>query len=146
MKKELYNLPGKVVGHFHPEINTIVDTWTSMFVSLEQWKSTVYDIGITDFAPKNGVTAWIIDTSKARSVFPPEVQEFRQNVAKLKLEENGVEYLFVVLPEKGIGKFSAGKTANLYEGQGRLKAFEVKNIDEALLILKEANVKQRAAS
>lgn len=140
MVKELYNLPGKVVGHYHPEINTIIDTWTSMFISLEQWKSTVYDIGIMDFAPKNGVIAWIIDTSNARSVFPPEVQEFRQKVAKPKLEENGVRYLFVVLPEKGIGKFSAGKTANIYEGQGSLQAFEVNSIEEALIILKGKKV------
>ena len=139
MKKELYNVPGKVVGHHHPDINAIIDTWTSMFISLEDWKSTIYDIGILDYAPRNGVTTWIIDTSDARSVFPPEVQDFRNSTARLKLEENGIRYLFVVLPQEGIGKFSAGKTADIYNDKGGMRTFEVGSIQEALSILKEAN-------
>ena len=55
------------------------------------------------------------------------------------LEENGVKYLFVVLPQGGIGKFSAGKTADLYNDQDGMRSFEVGSIDEALKILKEAN-------
>lgn len=139
MKKELYNVPGKVVGHHHPDIHAIIDTWSSLFISLDEWKSSVYDIGIVDYAPKNGVRTWIIDTSTARSVFPPDVQEFREKVAKPKLEENGVQYLFVVLPEVGIGKFSAGKTAQLYDSNGKMQAFEVTSVDEALDILRERN-------
>lgn len=77
-KKEIYQIPGKMVGYHLPEIHTILDTWSSsLFVSLEDWKSTVFDFGIMDFAPKHGVTSWIIDTSGARSVFPPQIQEFR---------------------------------------------------------------------
>ncbi len=139
MPKELYHVPGKVVGHYHPEINAVIDTWTSLFISLEDFKASIYDIGIADFAPKNGVTTWIIDTSHGKSVFPPDVQEFRQNIASPKLEEVGVKFLFVVLPDKGIGKFSAGKTANIYSGQHGMQTFEVHSIEEAKNILKEAS-------
>ncbi|MDW3195811.1 MAG: hypothetical protein R8G66_25785 [Cytophagales bacterium] len=126
-KKEIYQIPGKMVGYHLPEINTILDVWSSsLFVSLEDWKSTVFDIGIMDYAPKHRVTSWIIDTSGARSVFPPQIQEFRQNVAKKALQENGVKRLIVVLPETGIGKFSAGKTAELYDSQ-ELHSFDVSN-------------------
>ncbi len=137
-KKEIYQIPGKMVGHHFPEIDTIVDTWTaSLFVSLEDWKSTVFDIGITDFAPKNGVKNWIIDTSQARSVFPPAIQEFRENTAKGELERNGVKRLFVVLPNSGIGKFSAAKTAELYDGDRGLHGYDVENIAQALDIIKK---------
>lgn len=138
-KQEIYSIPGKMIGHYHPEINTIVDTWTSsLFVSLEDWKATVFDIGITDFAPKNGVRNWIIDTSQARSVFPPAIQEFRENTAKAELEKNGVRRLFVVLPSKGIGKFSAAKTAELYDGDRGLHGYDVENIEQAFdIILKD---------
>ena len=138
MKKEIYSIPGKVVGHHDPVLKAIIDTWTSLFITLEQWKSTVYDIGITDYAPKNGVVAWIIDTSKARSSFPPDVQEFREKVAKAKLEDNGVKYLFVVVPEKGFGRLSAGRTADLYNDiQGGLQSFEVQTLDEAKAMLRK---------
>lgn len=139
-KREIYSIPGKMVGHHHPEIDTIIDTWTSsLFVSLKDWKSTVYDVGITDYAPKHGVTNWIIDTSAARSVFPPEVQEFRQNVAKEVLERNGVKRLIVVIPAKGIGKFSAAKTAELYDSdQGNgLHGYEVTSLQEALDLIRK---------
>ena len=116
-KSEIYRIPGKLIGEHLPEIQTILDSWnSSLFVSLEDWKSTVFDIGIMDYAPKHDVRNWIIDTSEARSVFPPKIQEFRQNVAKKALEENGVRRLIVVHPPSGIGKFSAAKTAQLYEG------------------------------
>ncbi len=137
MKKEIYSIPGKMVGHHHPDINCIVDSWTSLFVTLDEWKSTVYDIGITDYAPRNGVTSWIIDTSKASGVFKPEIQEFRTNVARPKLEENGVTRLFVVLPASAIGKLSARKTAKLYDAKGILKAYDVMSIEEAFDIIKE---------
>ncbi len=139
-KLELYNIPGKVVGHYHPQLNAIIDTWESLLISLEDWKASVYDIGITDFAPKNGVTTWIIDTSNAIGVFKPEVQEFRAKIARPKLQANGVRFLFVVLPHTAIGKLSARKTANIYSGQSILQSFQVASIDEAVDMLQEASV------
>ncbi len=137
-KIEIYSIPGKMVGHHYPEINTIVDTWTSsLFVSLEDWKATVFDIGITDYAPKNDVKNWIIDTRQARSVFPPAVQEFRKNIAKPELEKNGVKRLFVVLPSSGIGKFSAAKTAELYDGDEGLNGYDVETLEQAINIIKK---------
>lgn len=137
-RKEIYSIPGKMIGHHLPEIDTIIDTWTSsLFVSLEDWKSTVFEIGITDYAPKNGVKNWIIDTSQARSVFPPAVQEFRESTAKPELEKNGVKRLFVVLPASGIGKFSAAKTAELYDGDQGLHGYDVTSIEQALEIIKK---------
>ena len=137
MKKELYRVEGKVVGHHHPEINTIIDTWDSLLISLEEWKATIFDIGIVDYAPKNGVIAWIIDTSKSEGVFTPEVQKFREEVARQTLADNGVRHLFVVHSESALGKLAARRTSGLYKGT-QMKAHNVASIDEALAILREA--------
>ena len=96
MKKELYRVHGKVVGHHHPDINAIIDTWSSQLITLEEYKSTIYDIGIVDYAPKNGVNTWIIDTSSGESVFKPEIQEFRERIVGPKLEEIGIKFFFVI--------------------------------------------------
>ena len=128
------------IGHYHAEIHTIIDTRGSLLISLDDWQSTIYDIGIVDFAPKNGVKAWIIDTSKSQGVFKPEVQEFREQVARPKLAENGVKHLFVVLPATALGKLSAKKTARLYGGQSTMKSHHVASVAEAIDILKTEGV------
>lgn len=140
MAKELYHIPGKVIGRHHPEINTIIDTWESLSVSLDDWKASVYEIGIVDYAPKHGVTGWIIDTSNSQGVFKPEIQEFREKVARPKLAENGVKFLFVVLPQSAISKLSARKTARLYQGQGALEAHPVASIEEAVELMKASGL------
>ncbi len=136
MVKELYNIPGKVVGHHHPEINTIIDTWESLSITLDDWKASVYNIGIVDYAPKHDVIGWIIDTSNSTGVFKPEVQEFRERIARPKLVENGVKFLFVVLPQSAISKLSARKTARLYQGKGILEAHPVASIEEAVEMMR----------
>jgi hypothetical protein len=142
MVKELYKVPGKVVGNYHPDIHTIIDTWESLAITLEEWKASVYDVGIVDFAPKHGVIGWIIDTSQSQGVFKPEVQEFREKVARPKLAENGVRFLFVVLPQSAISKLSARKTARLYKGQGALEAHPVASVNEAVEMMKSAGLLQ----
>ena len=138
-KSEIYRIPGKLIGEHIPEIQTILDSWnSSLFVSLEDWKSTVFDIGIMDYAPKHDVKNWIIDTSEARSVFPPKIQEFRQSVAKKALQDNGVKRLIVVHPKSGIGKFSAAKTAELYDSD-ELKTFDVESLQEAFDIIQQSS-------
>lgn len=139
MVKELYNIPGKVIGRHYPEINSIIDTWESLSITLDDWKASVYGIGILDYAPKHGVTGWIIDTSNSHGVFKPEVQEFREKIARPKLAENGVKSLFVVLPQSAISKLSARKTARLYKG-GVLEAHPVASIDEAVDMMKASGL------
>lgn len=134
-REEIYSIPEKMVGHYYPEISAIVDTWeASLFVSSEDWKSTVFDIGVSEIVPKFKVKHWIINTSKARSVFPPAIQDYAENKAKPALEKHGLTHLIVVLPETGIGRFSAGKTADIYDA-GKLNAYQVENLDEALALI-----------
>ncbi len=136
-KEEIYSIPGKMTGHYYHQIDTIIDTWTSsLFVALEDWKATVYDIGIAEFAPNKRVKNWIIDTSQARSVFPPAVQEFSEKEAKPKLEEMGLQRLIVILPATGIGKFSASKIAEIYDGEAGMKSYELENMDQAMELIK----------
>jgi hypothetical protein len=137
MKVELYNVPGFVVGHYHPDINTIIDTWDSMSISLEDWQSTIYEMGILDFAPKNGVTAWITDTSTASGVFKPELQEFRASISAPQMAKGGIKCFFTVLPNSAIAKLSVRQTSKVYTGHGEMKSFTVDSMEEALKIREE---------
>ena len=135
--KEIYNIPEKMKGFHDPTINAIIDSWENMNVSFEDWKSTIYDIGITDYAPKHGVDTWVIDTSKGTGVFNQEIQDFRDKVARPKLVENGIKYFFVVSSGSALGKLSSKRTSKIYAEGGLMKSFHVESIEEAKQIRAE---------
>ena len=96
MKTVIYSIPGHVTGTYDSNINGIIDTWESLLISMEDFKSTVYDIGIA-FAKENNVTAWIVDTSQGQEVFSKEVQDFVEltlssTCAKLELNSFSLCY------------------------------------------------------
>lgn len=137
MEIELYNVPGKVVGKYHLDINTIIDSWSSLNISFEDWKSNIYEIGILDFAAKNEVTAWVTDTSNSEGVFRREIQEFRENVSAEAMAKSGVMYFFTVLQSSAIAKLSGRRVSKAYSGQGQMKSLAVESLEEAFELIKK---------
>lgn len=134
MKQEIYQLPGFVTGVYHSDINGIIDTWESMMVSLEDFKSSVYDIGM-DFAQKNGVTTWIVDNSNSQGVYKKEVQTFIESTVAPTCARIGIRFFFVVLPQSALGKLSAKKVAKINGEQTSMQTIEVHSLQEALDLL-----------
>ena len=134
MKRLIYEIPGKVTGHYYPESNTIIDSWTELNASFDDWKKTIYDIGILDFAPKNGVTTWITDTSKASGVFNNEIQDFREGVSAAAMARSGIKLFFTVMSASAIATLSARKTSKAYSGHGSMDSIAVSSIEEAFEI------------
>ncbi len=137
MKREIYSIPGKLVTHYHSDTRTIIDTWTDMSVSLEEWKSTIYDIGIMNFAAQNGAKAWITDTSNAKGVFNRDIQEFRAKTSAAAMEKSGIKCFFTVLPQSAISKLAAYQTSKNYAGHGSMTSHTVNSLDEAFAIRKQ---------
>lgn len=135
---EVYAIPGHVTGHYDDRIDGMIDTWESLMVSLEDFKSTVFDIGI-DFAIKNQVTTWIVDSSNGQGVYKKEVQEFVERILAPKCSSIGIKYFFVVLPQSALGKLSAKKVASINAEQLGMQTIEVSSVKEALNLLEEIN-------
>lgn len=136
MQQEIYRLPGFLTGVYHRDINAIIDTWESLKVSLEDFKSVVYNIGI-DFAQKNDVTTWIVDNSNSHGVYKKEVQVFVESTLAPACARIGIRFFFVVLPQSDLGKLSAKKVAKINEEQTIMQTIEVDNLQEALDLLRK---------
>jgi len=126
-----------MTGSFDSDLNAMIDNWSSLMVSLEDFKSTIYDIGVP-FAESNKVTTWIVDTSKSEGVFKKDVQAFIESTVAPKCSEIGIKYFFVLLPQSAIAKLSAKNVARINSNQKEMQTFQVGSMDEALEMLKTA--------
>lgn len=136
MRQEVYSIPNKMVGYYDQEINGMIDTWHSLFVSLEEFKSTVFDIGIA-FAQQNNVTTWIVDTSQGEDVFKTEVQDFVESTLAPKCAEIGIKYFFVVLPKSDISKASARDVARINASQHQMQTIQIESVEKAIQLLQD---------
>lgn len=135
MKTKIYEIPGKMVSHYYPpEEKTIIDSWTELNASFEDWKKTIYEIGILDFAPKNGVTTWITDTSRATGIFDNQIQDFRKDVSAAAMAKSGIKLFFTVLSSSALSTLSVRKTSKVYGGHGEMKSMAVSSLEEAFEI------------
>lgn len=137
MKTEVYSIPGKMVGHYDGANNAMIDSWSSLLVSLDEFKAAVYDVGI-DFARKNKVTTWIVDNSTSNGVYKKEVQDFIGTTVAPKCAEIGIKYFFVILPQSAIAKLSAKNVAKINSNQKGMQTLQVASVEEALKMVKEA--------
>ena len=123
-------------GAHDPEHRAMLDTWSSLLISREQFKSTILDVGVP-FAVKNQVKYWIVDTSKAVNVFKKEVQAFIDSTVAPKFAEIGIVYFFIVLPQSAIAKLSARHVANINDGQEGMQTVQVGSVEEALALIQQ---------
>jgi len=134
---EVYSIPGKLVGHHLLDSNTIVDSWTSLDVTFEEWKSTIYEMGILKYVPKHKVTSWITDTSNSSGLFKPEIQDFRKATSAEAMAQAGIKMYFTVLPQSALGKLSVRRTSSAYSGHGEMQSISVASMLEAFDIIKK---------
>ena len=131
MKEKIYEIEGKFASYYYPETKTIVDIWEDLSASFEDWKSTIYDVGIMKFAPQKGATTWITDTSNAKGVFDKRIQEFREEVSAAAMAKSGIKLFFTVTSSSAIATLSARKTSKAYSGHGDMKSITVSSVEEA---------------
>lgn len=137
MNREIYKVEGFMNGVYDSIHRSILDTWSSLLITKDQFKSSIYDIGV-DFAVKNGVKYWIVDTSNAVGVFKKDVQNFIDSTVAPKFAEIGIVYFFIVLPQSAISKLSAKHIAKINDDQDGMQTVQVRSVDEALQLIKKS--------
>jgi len=91
MKTKIYEIPGKLVVECDTTARAIIDTWTTYFVSLEEFREAVLIRGV-EHAKANNVHAWIVDSHKAKGVFSPEIQDFIASKVFPVFAKIGIKY------------------------------------------------------
>ena len=136
MKKVIYQVPDRVIGEYDAQNSTMIDTWSSLMISVDDFRGSIYEIGVP-FAVTNKITSWIVDTSTAEGLFKKDVQEFIDQTVAPRFAEIGIRYFFIVLPQSAIAKLSAKHVAKINDNQDGMQTIQVASVQEAIELIKK---------
>ena len=95
MRTKIFEIPNKLLVEWDTNARAIIDTWTTYFVSLEEFRDAVLVHGV-DYAKANNAQAWIVDSHKAKGVFSPEIQDFIASDIFPTFAKIGINHLLIV--------------------------------------------------
>ena len=133
---KIQEITGKMTSTWEEDVNAILDTWTTYFVTLEEFKEAVLNRGL-NFAKAHDCAAWIVDSSKAEGVFAQEIQQFIGSEVFPTFFKNGIKFFITVKPEV-VGLTSM--TVSSYSakaGPAGIKLVDVGSVEDAKMWLKE---------
>lgn len=132
---KVQEIPGKMTSVWESDVNAVLDIWTSYSISLDEFKEAILIKGLP-FAKSHGGKAWIIDSSKAKGVFPQDIQQYIGSDILPAFNRNGIKFLITIKPEV-IGLTSM--TVSSYSskvGPAGIKLVDVSSVADAKMWLK----------
>ena len=130
----VYEIPGKLTVTWNAEVKAIIDTWTSYSVSLEEFRKAVLEKGL-DYGKERGVQAWIVDSSSAKGVFQPEIQEFIGSDVFPMFGSIGVKHFITISSQVSALTNMTVKTYASKTGPNGLQLVELNSTADAIMWL-----------
>ena len=112
MRIKIYEIPNKLLVEWDPSIRAVIDTWTTYFVSLDEFREAVLVQGV-NYAKANNGQAWIVDSHKAKGVFSDEIQNFIKTDIFPTFAEIGIKYFMTINAEDSVTRL----TVNQYSAE-----------------------------
>ena len=112
MRTKIYEIPGKLKVEWESDARAIVDTWTTYFVTLEEFREAVLIQGV-NYAKANGAQAWIVDSHSAKGVFSDEIQKFIVSDVFPTFAKIGIKYSMTINAQHALTR----RTFNQYTAQ-----------------------------
>jgi hypothetical protein len=135
--KHVHTIPGKLEVHWDPDTRSIVDIWTSYYVTVEEFKTAILDAGL-GFARQNGGRAWIVDSSAATSNFSPEIQACIASEVFPAFARAGIKTFVTIAPASALTRLSV-KTYTSKVGSNGIQLVEASDLAEARELLKKSS-------
>jgi hypothetical protein len=101
MRTKIFEIPNKLLCEWDSEANAVIDTWSTYYVSLEEFKEAVLIKGV-NYGKVNGVIAWIVDSNRAKGVFSQEIQKFIETDIFPTFAKIGVKYFITINSESAL--------------------------------------------
>ncbi len=134
--EHVFSIPSKLDVHWNKEVRAIVDTWTTYFVTLDEFSEAVLEKGLKHAKANNG-QAYIVDSSKAVGVFSKEIQDFIGSDIFPAFATNGIKYFITINTTDSATTRLTVKTYQAKTGPHGLQLVEVKSVEDAIAWLKE---------
>jgi hypothetical protein len=112
MRTKVYEIPNKLLVEWEPSVRAMIDTWTTYFVSLDEFRDAILIHGV-NYAEANNGQAWIVDSHKARGVFGPEIQDFIVSDIFPAFARIGIKYFMTINAEEALTRL----TVNQYSAE-----------------------------
>ena len=131
----IFEIKDKIKVTWNPEVRAIIDTWSTYFITIEEFKEAVMVAGMNHAKANNG-QAWIVDSSKAEGVFMQAIQKFIGETVFPTFVKNGIKY-FITINSKV--QAVTRLTVNQYKATAvisGLEQIELNSVEDAILWLK----------
>ena len=101
----IFEIPNKLTVDWNEEAKAIIDTWTTYFVTLDEFKEAVMVKGV-NHAKAHGGKAWIVDSHQATGAFSLEIQKYIETEVFKKFAEIGIKYFMAINSEDAMAKLT----------------------------------------
>jgi len=135
MRTKIYEISGKMTGEWDPSAKAMVDTWSTYFVSLEEFREAVLIKGV-NHSKANGGVAWIVDSHRATGVFSQEIQKFIETDIFPTFASIGIKYFMTINSDDAVTKLTVNEYSTKAGPHG-IKLLKGSNVAGALEWLKQ---------
>jgi hypothetical protein len=136
---KIYSIPGKIDVEWNENVKAIIDTWTTYFLTLEEFKEAVLVKGI-NHAKANGGVAWIIDSSRAKGVLSEEIQKFIDTDIFPAFSRIGLKYFITITSTASALTQSTINTYSAKAGPYGIELVELNSVNDAIMWLRNKSV------
>jgi hypothetical protein len=131
----VHEIPGTLVVEWNDAAKTMIDTWSSYSITLPQFREAIVSKGIA-YARAHGGRAWVMDATRAKGVFPQDVQKLIETEVFKGFAAIGVKYFITIKSASAVTNMSINRyTAHL--GPCGIQMVDVPDVNRAIVWLRE---------
>jgi len=131
----IHKIKGKMNAEWWSDINAVLDTWENPTVSLDEYRDAVL-VKELNHARKNGGVAWIVDSRKAKTSFPEDIQKFINTEVFPNFARSGIKYFITINPDSDETYHTVDNYYSRISPSG-LELVEAKSLQDAETFLKD---------
>jgi len=128
-------IPGTLLVEWNDEVKAVFDTWSNYSITVPQFRETILKKGVAH-AKANGGRAWVMDASRAKGAFPPEIQKLIETEVFKTFAGIGVKYFITIKSTSAVTNMSI-KSYTAHLGPCGIQMVEVPDQSKAIAWLKE---------
>jgi hypothetical protein len=131
----VHEIPDTLLVEWNDQVKTMVDTWSTYKITVPQFREAILSKGLAH-ARAHGGRAWVMDATKAKGAFTPEIQKLIETEVFKAFAAAGVKHFITIKSASTITNMSI-KSFTAHLGPCGIQMLEVPDVDKAIAWLRE---------
>jgi hypothetical protein len=132
---KVHAIPDTLLVEWNDEAKTMVDTWSTYSITVPQFREAIMNKGIA-YAKAHGGRAWVMDATKAKGVFAPDIQKLIETEVFKAFAAIGIKYFITIKSASAITNLSIGRYT-AYLGPCGIQMVDVPDVNKAIAWMNE---------